>query len=226
MNDSPESMFRGELVHGYLDEQPVQVDDRVPQAGRDRLADTTLVAMAHEFAIFTHAPLFTYAGMPFPAMDPAQEFAQTRQAPGELMYCDFRAPIFRGMSGGRPEFECWDRRLCFISLADWPGLLAWMAAVTPCNRHAREYHRVRPQVLKIYDRLAVENRRLHGGSWPQEVTITVFTVTGNRHNIRFRPNLTDPDGCAKVDRLPLDRQLLIEADRVLGRHPDPILAGR
>lgn len=247
----PAALFRGTMQSGYVGEARVEdagpppaLDlDAAVEEGRDRLAGRaraleavvdaparpavpeSLAGIACEYALFTHAPLFTYAGMAFPGMDPVREFVAADPDPEcDVAMHDFATPLFSGMAR-RPDQEEWDRRLLFCPLAYWPALLRWVAAAVPVDRHGRVYHKVTPHVLRIVDRVAVERGGWRLMTGVPTVHVTVFGVSGTVHNVRFRPHVATPDQVARVDRLPLDPRVLREADRVLGRHPDPILAG-
>lgn len=232
MNDDPAVLFQGEMQHGILGEAPVEVatiaeaaaslPDEVPTpAAPPAERPVTLTDVARDFAMFTHSAFFTYGGMPA-GMDPLTEFALINDCMDKIGFFDFPAPIFRGVARN-PEQARFDHRLYFAAHAIWPGLCAWLSAAAPVDHEGRRYHKARPSVIRVVDRLAVESMAVLPGI--PVVHVTAFGLTGNVHNVRFRPGLKAPGSVAYVDRMPLEKAALREAGRVLGRHKDPILAG-
>ena len=220
MNDDPSSLFQGTPQSGYLGDSRIEADADITAIDSEQVVDETLETIARSFILFTHGPLFTYAGLDFEHADPVREFAA--KTPGcEFAFHDFAAPIFKGIARHSDQ-EAWDRRLFFVPRRFWPELLYWISSTVTVDRTHQRYHRPEPLGIRIVDRLAVERFKLTI-SVPT-VSITVFGVTGNQYRVGFQSDVSLPNSVAKVVPYTLDDVVVRDAERVFSGHKDPLLS--
>ncbi len=207
----------GKLERGVVDDGVTQVTERVRAIDPDRYR--TLAEASKEAVLFSHGPLFTYAGLDA-RFDPVADFIAHCGVQVDAAIHDFARPLFAGMATNIMQ-EAWDRRLVFVDRAHWEALSRQLANVATVNRIAGTYFRARPQIVRIIDQLASDRDGIPPDGRVPMAHITVFGVSGNRANVRFTDARPVPDGLAQVRLDPIDLTLVAEARRVLAQNADP-----
>lgn len=118
--------------------RPPDVFDAPPPA-RLGVGLAGLADRAADFVVFTHAALFTHAGLP-PFQDPVQEYVNLAPDGVSVAVADLAAPVWGGLYGP-PGLEVWARRLLAVRRDQWPGLARHLAGVVVTDTPRRVLYR-------------------------------------------------------------------------------------
>lgn len=172
----------------------------------------SLAELAGDFAFFTPAALYLYAGM---TDEPLGDFRQQLGFPADVYHFRFPHPLFRGL-GAPCGDQDWNHVLWAVRTEVWPHLRDFYLSIIlldPVNRTASQ---VAYTDVEVADALAM----LNGSPMASRpVPVAAFGIDGSEAQLAFKPSHSPLIRPPRLMRLPPTEKMLKLAQAYAGRKP-------